>query len=123
MVTSAAKISMGWLLSESLNPLAVPANVPRTDTGTPRPATASVMASVAADKLPPTGKSKLMVLAGVPDWWLTDSGAMVSALREKLASGTAWPAAVITFRLRSVSGPCKNSSANSITTRYWLSGL
>jgi hypothetical protein len=85
MVTSAARISMGWLLSESLNPLAVPANVPRTDTGTPSPATASVMASVAVDSVPPKGKSKLMVLAGVPDWWLTDSGAVVMVLREKLA--------------------------------------
>ena len=123
MVTSAARISSGWVDSDSLNACAVPANVPRTDTGTPSSAIALRTASVASDSATPIGRLKLMVVAGAPPWWLTDSGVLVSSMRANAASGTWAPVLEMNTRLRSDSGLCKNSGASSITTRYWFSGL
>ena len=41
------------------------------------------MASVACDSDTPGGRLKLMVLAGVPLWWFTDSGVLVGSMRGK----------------------------------------
>ena len=123
MVTSAARISMGWLSSDLAKARAVPWNVPRTDTGTPSPATAFSMAAVASESATLGDRLKLMVEAGVPLWWLTESGVLVSSSRAKLESGMRSPRAFMKNRLRRVSGLCRCSGASSITTRYWLSGL
>ena len=64
-----------------------------------------------------------MVLAGVPLWWLMDSGALVVSTRAKLARGTCAPLLLVNSSCDSISGPFKYAGPNSITTRYWLSGL
>ena len=81
------------------------------------------MAAVACDSDTPSGKLKLMVVAGVPLWWLTASGVLVVSTLAMAISGTCSPVLLVTYRRLSVSGPCENSGASSITTRYWLSGL
>ena len=88
MVTIAAAISQGWDDSDCWKAFAVPSKLPRTDTGTPSSAVALLMAAaVACDKDTPSGKLKLMVVAGVPLWWLTASGVLVVSTRAMAMSG------------------------------------
>ena len=119
----AAAISSGCDDSDCWNALAVPWKPPRTVTGTPNSAIAALIASVACDRDTPRGRLKLMVDAGAPLWWFTANGVFVVSTRANDASGTCAPELLVTYSRLSVSGPCRNSGASSITTRYWLSGL
>ena len=123
MVMMAAKISSGCPARADWNAPAVPLKLPRMPTGTPSSATALFTASAACDSDTPGARLKLMVLAGVPRSWLTDSGVLVVVMRANAVSGTCWPTLFTKKKPRSVSGLCRYCGAASITTRYWLRGL
>ena len=85
----------------------MPLNEPRTDTGTPSSATALFTASVACESDTPGARLKLMLLAGVPRSWLTDSGVLVVVMRANAVSGICCPWLLTKKKPRSVSGFCR----------------
>ncbi len=107
MVMMAARISSGCPDSACWKAPAVPLKLPRTDTGTPSSATAARMASLASDSATPSARLKLMVLAGVPRSWFTDSGVLVVVMRANEVSGTCSPWLFTKKKPRSVSGLCR----------------
>jgi hypothetical protein len=123
MVMMAARISSGWLLMDFWKAPAEPSKLVRMLTGTPMPASAASMASVASLRERPSGRAKLMVDAAEPPWWLTDRGARVDSKRATADRGTLAPPGAIRVRRERDSGPCRYSGAASSTTRYWLRGL
>ena len=78
-----------------------------TVTASPSSATALFTASVACDSDTPGARLKLMLLAGVPRSWLTDSGVLVVVMRANAVSGICCPWLLTKKKPRSVSGFCR----------------
>ena len=114
---------MGWVFNDFSKAFAVPAKLPRTDTGKCNWATVSLIASVACDKLTPGAKLKLKVSDGTPASCDTDSDVPLITTCANARKGTACPLSLMNCKLSNEEGFCKWSAARSNTTRYWLSGL
>ncbi|MNN63428.1 hypothetical protein D3C81_1788070 [compost metagenome] len=93
---SAARIRIGWLLSESWNALAPPWKLARSVSGTPMRAISRLIASVACDSEVPSARLNEIVDAANCPWWFTPSGVLVGTTRANADSGTRLPLPVTT---------------------------
>ena len=87
-LTSAARISIGWVASEAWKAWAVPWKLARTAAGMLISRSAAWMLCTASLSAMPGARLNESVTDGKKPWWLTASGVVLGAKRVMALSGT-----------------------------------
>src|SRR5690606_20213082 len=91
-VASAARMSQGWVASDSWNACAVPRNTPLMDAGGSSSATACETSRTASPNATPEAVLNETVAEGtIPSWAMLNGPTAGGSMRATALSGTIWP--------------------------------